>query len=128
MTQEFSRFLIAGGVAAIANFGSRFIFSIFFSYSTAVFFACLVGMAVAFLIMRTHVFRSLEENLSFQLIKFAIVNTIAVLQTIIISNIVANFISPYFGNSEYALSLAHFVGILFPILTSYIGHKFFTFN
>ena len=39
---EFPRFLIAGGIAAAANFGSRFVFSIFFSYAFAVFLAYLV--------------------------------------------------------------------------------------
>ena len=53
---EFLRFLVAGGIAAGANFGSRFVFSMFLEYGFAVFFAYLIGMLVAFLLMRGHVF------------------------------------------------------------------------
>jgi putative flippase GtrA len=128
LTKEFLRFLIAGGVAAGANFGSRFIFSIFLDYAPAVFFAYLVGMLVAFVLMRGHVFNAKTGPLAPQVAKFVGVNVLAVLQTLVISLVLARWLLPSFGIVEHAEALAHLVGVLVPVVTSYFGHKFLTFR
>lgn len=128
LTSEFLRFLIAGGVAAGANFGSRFIFSMFLDYGLAVFFAYLVGMSVAFLLMREGVFNAASNSLAQQVGKFVGVNLIAVLQTLIISLVLARWMLPSFGIIEHAEALAHLAGVLVPVVTSYFGHKFLTFR
>lgn len=125
---EFPRFLIAGGIAAAANFGSRFIFSNFFSYSVAVFVAYLVGMLVAFLLMRGHVFNASHGPLAPQVTKFVGVNVLAVLQTLAISLVMARWALPSVGITEHAEALGHLVGVLVPVVTSYFGHKFLTFR
>lgn len=128
LTPEFLRFLIAGGVAAGANFGSRFVFSMFLDYGFAVFFAYLVGMLVAFLLMRGHVFDAKGGSLAPQVAKFVGVNVVAVLQTLVISLVLARWVLPSFGIVEHAEALAHLVGVLVPVVTSYFGHKFLTFR
>ena len=128
ITPQFLRFLLAGGIAASTNFGSRFIFSIFFTYSLSVFFAYLVGMLVAFLLMRGHVFNANQGSLAPQIAKFAGVNVLAVLQTLAISLILARWILPSLGVTDHAEALAHLVGVLIPVVTSYFGHKFLTFR
>lgn len=128
ITPQFLRFLVAGGVAAGVNFGSRFIFSIYFSYGVAVFFAYLVGMLVAFLLMRGHVFVANNGPLAPQVVKFVGVNVLAVLQTLLISLFLAHWLLPSIGIIEHAEVLAHFVGVLVPVVTSYFGHKFLTFR
>ena len=127
---EFPRFLIAGGIAAAANFGSRFVFSIFFPYAFAVFLAYLVGMVIAFLLMRGHVFNPSNGSLVPQVAKFFVVNVFAVLQTLVISLLMANWLLPEVGLSTQskAEALAHLVGVLVPVVTSYFGHKFLTFR
>jgi putative flippase GtrA len=125
---EFLRFLVAGGIAAGANFGSRFVFSMFLNYGFAVFFAYLVGMLVAFLLMRGHVFDAKGGSLSAQVMKFVGVNVVAVLQTLVISLALARWLLPSFGIVEHAEALAHLVGVLVPVVSSYFGHKFFTFQ
>lgn len=125
---QFIRFLVAGGIAAGANFGSRFVFSIFFAYGVAVFFAYLVGMLVAFLLMRGHVFNASQGPLTPQVIKFVGVNLVAVLQTLAISLLLARWVLPSVGIEDQAEALGHLVGVLVPVGTSYFGHKFLTFR
>lgn len=127
---EFPRFLIAGGIAATANFGSRFIFSIFFSYAAAVFLAFLVGMFVAFFTMRGHVFNASNGPLISQIIKFVGVNVFAFLQTLAISLVMAVWLLPKIGIIDHAKAeaMAHLAGVLVPVVTSYFGHKFLTFR
>ncbi|MCX8062115.1 MAG: GtrA family protein [Anaerolineales bacterium] len=128
ITPQFMRFLVAGGIAAGANFGSRFIFSNFFSYGVAVFFAYLVGMLVAFLLMRGHVFNASQGPLAPQVIKFVGVNLLAVLQTLAISLLLAQWVLPSVGIKDQAEALGHLIGVLVPVVTSYLGHKFLTFR
>uniref|UniRef100_Q47FD0 GtrA-like protein n=1 Tax=Dechloromonas aromatica (strain RCB) TaxID=159087 RepID=Q47FD0_DECAR len=128
ITPQFLRFLVAGGVAAGANFGSRFVFSIFFTYGVAVFLAYLVGMLVAFLLMRGLVFNARQGPLAPQLTKFIGVNVLAVLQTLAISLLLARWVLPSVGIMDNAEALGHLVGVLVPVLTSYFGHKFLTFR
>lgn len=128
ITPQFLRFLVAGGVAAGANFGSRFVFSIFFTYGVAVFLAYLVGMLVAFLLMRGLVFNARQGPVAPQLTKFIGVNVLAVLQTLAISLLLARWVLPSVGIMDNAEALGHLVGVLVPVLTSYFGHKFLTFR
>ena len=128
MKKQFLRFLVAGGLAAVANFGSRFIFSAFFSYTVAIVFAYLIGMLVAFLLMRAHVFDAKEGNVVTQISLFVGVNLFAMLQTIGVSLILVRWVLPSLGSFEYNEAIAHLVGVLVPAVTSYFGHKFLTFR
>jgi len=128
ITPQFLRFLVAGGIAAAANFGSRFILSIYFAYGVAVFFAYLVGMIVAFLLMRGHVFNPNNGSLALQMTKFVGVNLLAILQTLAISLLLARWMLPSVGIQDHAEALGHMIGVLVPVFTSYWGHKFLTFR
>lgn len=128
LNKEFLRFLIAGGIAAGANFGSRFIFSTFLDFAPAVFFAYLVGMLVAFTLMRGHVFNAQGGALASQVSKFVAVNLLAVLQTLVISLLLARWLLPALGIADHVEAIAHFAGVLVPVVTSYFGHKFLTFR
>lgn len=125
---EFMRFVWAGALAASANFGSRFLFSLFFSFGIAVFFAYLVGMTVGFFLMRDYVFKSSKGPLRRQVKSFIAVNVLGVLQTMIISVLMAQWLLPSLRIVNSAETLGHFVGVLVPVVTSYFGHKFLTFR
>jgi putative flippase GtrA len=128
LTPEFLRFLMAGGVAAAANFGSRFLFSNWVSYPVAIVLAYLVGMVIAFLLMRTYVFSPGANVLGVQLVRFVGVNLLAVLQTLVISVVLARWALPAMGIHAQAEALAHLVGVVVPVVTSYFGHKLATFR
>ena len=128
MTPQFLRFLVAGGIAAGANFGSRFVFSHWLGYGVAIVLAYLVGMTVAFVLMRQHVFDAHERALGPQLAKFVAVNVLAVLQTLLISLLLARWLLPRLGVVDHAEAIAHLVGVLVPVVTSYFGHRMLTFK
>jgi len=128
LSSQFIRFLVAGGVAAAANYGSRFLFSIWLSYGPAIVLAYLVGMSVAFVLMRQHVFSAAGGALGPQVAKFVAVNLLAVIQTLIISLVLARWILPSLGVVTHAEAIAHLAGVLIPVATSYFGHRMLTFK
>lgn len=74
LTPQLVLFLLAGGIAAAANYGSRFIFSLWARYEFAVVLAYFVGMVVAFVLMRGHVFEARGKALGPQIAKFILIN------------------------------------------------------
>ncbi|MFN7570369.1 MAG: GtrA family protein [Betaproteobacteria bacterium] len=127
-SREFALFLVAGGIAAASNFGSRFAFSLWFSYPVAIVLAYLVGMAVAFVLMRQYVFTGRGKALAPQVLKFALVNAAAVLQTLVVSLLLAHWLLPALGVDRHVEAIAHFVGVAVPVVTSYFGHRWLTFR
>lgn len=128
LTPQFVRFLFAGGIAAAANFGSRFVFSQWLHYSVAIVLAYLVGMTVAFVLMRRHVFAAGQGKLAPQVVKFVAVNLLAVLQTLLISLVLARWLLPAWGVQTHNEAIAHLVGVVVPVFTSYFGHRLLTFK
>jgi len=125
---QFIRFLLSGGLAAILNWGSRFFFSLWMPFELAIVAAFFVGLLSAFIMMRLYVFSAKEKPIMPQASKFAFINMLALAQTLVISVILARWALPALGIDEHAKALAHLVGVLVPVGTSYYGHKFLTFR
>lgn len=119
---------MAGGVAAAANYASRFGFSVWFAFPVAIALAYAVGMITAFLLMRRYVFQAHGKEILPQALKFVLVNAFALLQTLLVSLILAQWLLPSLGISSGVEALAHAVGVAFPVFTSYVLHKHATFN
>jgi putative flippase GtrA len=128
MTQQFLRFLIAGGIAALANFLSRIAFSTVMGLAAAVVLAYCVGMAVAFVLMRSQVFPPSQAPFSRQVAFFVAVNVAAVLQTLVVTLLLARWALPALGVQHWVEEIAHAVGVAVPVVTSYFGHKHFSFR
>lgn len=96
-------------------------------YGLSIVFAYLVGMLVAFLLMRGHVFDARSGHVLSQVVKFTVINALAVLQTLAISLLLASWLSQWVRVDE-SEALAHLVGVLVPVVTSYFGHKYLTFR
>jgi len=126
--KRFGLFVVAGGIAAAANYGSRFGFSLWFSYPVAIVCAYLVGMAMAFVLMRKYVFEGGGKPLGPQVVKFGLVNLLAVLQTLVVSLVLARWLLPAVGVTVHVEAIAHAVGVAVPVVTSYFGHKKATFR
>jgi putative flippase GtrA len=125
---RFARFLIAGGLAALANYGSRFLFSLWFDYEVAICLAFVVGLGTGFLLMRRYVFMAHGKPLRPQVIKYVAVNGLALLQTLAISLLFAWWLFPLIGVERHAEAIAHAVGVAVPVVTSYFGHRLATFK
>jgi putative flippase GtrA len=128
MTRQFAGFLVAGAIAALANVASRFAFSHFLPLEAAVVLAYLVGMAVAFALMRSRVFPPASGSLQRQVTMFAAVNAVALAQTLIVTLLLARWLLPALGIRDHAEDIAHIVGVGVPIVTSYFGHKHLSFR
>jgi putative flippase GtrA len=124
---QFALFLLAGGVAATANYVSRFGFSLWFAFPLAIALAYGVGMITAFVLMRRYVFQAHGKQIVPQAVKFVLVNAFALLQTMLVSLLLARWVLPSLGISSGVEALAHAAGVAFPVFTSYLLHKHATF-
>lgn len=127
LAEQFPRFLAAGGLAALANFGSRFGFSTFMTFEYAVSCAFFVGLASGFLLNRHFVFRRSANSLGREMLYYFLVNMLALLQTWLLSIYLAQLLAPPLG-AAWGQAIAHIAGIMLPTVTSYVGHRYFTFR
>lgn len=125
---RFVRFVLVSVVAAAANFGARIVFSAWCSYPIAVALAFPVGLATAFLLNRRFVFRGAVNPVHRQASWFVIVNLAGLVQTLLVSIVLARWLLPLLGMRSHVEELAHAVGIAVPVVTSYFGHKWFSFR
>ncbi|MCC6531346.1 MAG: GtrA family protein [Burkholderiales bacterium] len=123
-----ARFLFAGAFAAGANIASRFAFSLWLPYSWAVTCAFFVGLATGFVTMRTLVFDGRGKPVVGQAFRYCVVNAFALLQTLVISLVLAHWALPAVGMAAHAEAIAHVIGVAVPIFTSYLGHRLVTFR
>jgi putative flippase GtrA len=128
MQSRFARFLVAGGFAAVANWSSRFIFSTFVSYEVAVVLAFFVGLIIGFFLMRRWVFMVRGRSVARQAASYVAVNLLALAQTFVISVVLAKWALPAVGVEHGVEGIAHLVGVLAPVATSYFGHRQVTFR
>ena len=126
--RAFFQFLMVGGFSAGVNFISRIGFSELVSYRYAIILAYLVGMITAFLLSKHYVFEKSGRLFKDELIDFTIVNIIAVIQVWLISVGLAEYFFPYINFSFYPEEIAHLIGLGIPVISSYFGHKYFSFR
>lgn len=125
---RFVLFLAAGGTAAAANFGSRILLSEVIAYVPAIVVAYCIGMVTAFVLNRVFVFEESANSLGRQAGWFIAVNAAAVVQTVLISLLFARVVFPWAGMDTYPEAIAHAIGVIVPVFTSYLGHKHLTFR
>jgi putative flippase GtrA len=126
--KQFIAYLLAGGVAAALNWSSRFLFSIWFGYTAAIILAFFVGLIAGFVLMRWLVFDGAAKSAAHQAPIYILVNALALLQTLAVSLLLAKWLLPRMGFAMNPEGPAHLVGVLVPVVTSYFGHKYFTFR
>ncbi|SFI82271.1 Putative flippase GtrA (transmembrane translocase of bactoprenol-linked glucose) [Phyllobacterium sp. CL33Tsu] len=124
---SFVRFVISGGIAAAINILSRIAFSQFLPFSAAIVLAFLVGMTTAFILMKQFVFDESGNSTGNEYVRFGLVNLVALLQVWLVSIILARWLLPAINYNWHVDTTAHVVGVLSPVLTSYVAHKSFTF-
>lgn len=128
VSRKFLLFLLTGGFAAAVNAGSRMIFNIWMPYSAAIVLAYLTGMVTAFVLAKSFVFTESTHSTGRSAFFFTLVNLVAVLQTWGVSVGLAYYVFPKVGLHWHDRDLAHLVGVVVPVFSSYIGHKRFSFR
>jgi len=121
------RFLAAGGAAALLNFASRIAFSLFMPFAWAVGAAFCVGLGTAFVLSRRYVFGPTTRGVAREMAWFLAVNLVALAQTWLLSIWLAGVLAPHM-DVAVGEALAHFAGIMLPVVSSYFGHMYLTFR
>lgn len=127
MTRQFAQFILAGGVAAAANWLSRIALSQAMPLEAAVVVAYLIGMATAYALTRRFVFAASGRTVGDETLRFAAVNAVALVQVWLVTIGLARFVLPPIGWDWHAEAVAHAFGVASPVVTSYFGHRYFTF-
>lgn len=122
-SREFHSFLFIGGVAAAVNFFSRIIYSQWVNFSVSIFLGYITGMVTAFILAKLFVFKGSQQPLHKSLIFFTLVNLVAILQTWLVSIFLAYYLLPSIGITFFAKEIAHAIGVVVPVFSSYVGHK-----
>ncbi len=126
--KQFASFLITGGIAACVNFLSRIFFSHWMTFSSSVVLAYICGMVTAFVLAKMFVFKTSRQSLGKAIFYFCLINIFAVVQTWAISMLLAYYLLPSLGVNVFTHEIAHAVGIIVPVFTSFLGHKHFSFS
>jgi putative flippase GtrA len=128
MSLQFTYFLLSGGIASLINWSSRFLFSQYFNFKISVIFAFLIGLLSGFILMRLFVFKSTKNPMKLQVIRYLIINFLALVQTVLVSVLFLNLMAGVLESKDTSEAIAHALGIAVPVFTSYLGHKYFTFR
>ena len=127
MNLQFLKFLVTGGIAALVNLLSRYALNHVRSFEAAVVAAYLLGMATAYLLARRFVFDASGRSIASEVRRFVLVNLVALGFVWVISVGLARVVFPAIGMTWHADDIAHLIGVLAPAVTSYVGHRFYTF-
>jgi putative flippase GtrA len=125
---QFVLFVLTGGVAAAVNFSCRIVYNRWVDFSSAIVFAYLTGMASAFLLGKFFVFKGGIQPIPRSFLIFSLVNLVAVFQTWLVSMGLANYVLPWLRVTKFIPEIAHGIGVLIPVFTSYVGHKRWSFK
>lgn len=128
LNQPFIKFILVGGFAALVNFLSRIALNQFMTFRLAVVYAYLVGMLTAYALSRLFVFEKTGRHPASELFWFSVVNVFAIIQVWVISVGLAEYVFPRMHFQLYPEAIAHLIGLGVPVITSYFGHKYFSFK
>lgn len=127
MTSEFLKFLMTGGLAALANLASRYALNLVMPFEAAVVVAYLIGMTTAYILARLFVFQRSGRSVASEVRRFAIVNVVALAIVWLVSVGLARLLFPAVGFTWHADDIAHLIGVLSTAVSSYFGHRLYTF-
>lgn len=127
MSRQFLSFVLAGGIAAGVNWVTNIILNQFMVLEISVVLAYLAGMTTAFVLTRLFVFAASGRAPQHEYVRFALVNVVALVQVWLVTIVLARFILPLIGWTFEPEATSHLIGVASPIVTSYFGHKYFTF-
>lgn len=127
-SRQFLLFLLVGGTAAAAQWLSRFAFGAIMPYAAAVACAYAVGMVVAFLLNRRFVFPAAGPDLRRQFLRFVAVNALAFVLVWAVAMLIGDILLPRYMDKAVAHAAGHGIGIMSPVVLSYVLHKRFTFK
>ncbi len=128
LSKKFLLFILFSGLAAIINIYARFLFNHVLSYIPSIIFAYCIGMVTAFTLNKYLNFRGGNKKIHFEIMNFIIINILSIIQTLLVSLLLAEVVFPSVGFFRYRYGVAHVCGVGTPVITSFLGHKYITFG
>ena len=126
--RPFLRFLVTGGIAAAINLTTRLVYSMWLGYPEAVLLAYATGMVAAFAMARRYVFTRSDRSVAGSAGWFIMVNVVGAAQTVTVSLALADWVLPASGVRWQVETIAHAIGVMTPVFSSYLGHKHLSFK
>jgi putative flippase GtrA len=127
ISNRFIKFVLVSGFAAGVNIVARYLFNLAVAYEMAIVLAFFCGLATAFLLNRAFVFETQPGTMHRQGFRFALVNLVALGQVALVSLGLARVVFPAIGMGWRPEDVAHVIGVLSPVATSYLAHKQYSF-
>lgn len=124
----FAKFLLAGGLAAGANFLSRLALQPLTGFNLAVVLAYLVGFGTAFTLNRIFVFPSSGKPMRVEIGWFFLFNLIAFPVVVVSAVLLRDYVFVRFLPRALAETVAHGVSILIPVVFNFAAHRLVTFG
>jgi putative flippase GtrA len=124
----FAKFLLAGGLAALANFVSRILLQPLTGFDAAVVLAYLVGFSTAFLLNRAYVFPKSGKPMRVEMAWFFLFNAIAFPVVVVSAVLLRDHLFIRFLPPALAETVAHGVAILIPVVFNFAAHRLITFG
>jgi putative flippase GtrA len=128
LSHQFGRFLLAGGLAALVNWLSRFVFNLVMSYAAAIVAAYALGMAVAFVLNKRFVFPFSQRTVAAEISFFVLFNLAAFPVVWVIAFVLGERLLPGLLPRQLALALGHGCAVAVPALLNFVLHKSITFR
>ncbi|OBS53487.1 hypothetical protein A8B73_05675 [Methylosinus sp. 3S-1] len=127
-TSRFSKFVLTSGIAAIVNIASRWVINHYTSFELAIVLSFCFGVSTAYFLGRQFVFERSRRNMIEEFARFITVNLLALVFAFAISVGFAKRIFPLIGFNWHVEDLSHLIGVAAPAVTSYFGHRIYTFR
>ena len=89
--------------------------------------AFCVGLTTGFALNKTYVFWGSSQHVATEIFFYVLVNLFALLQTWLLSLYLAEALQPELS-TDLAEALAHLAGIMLPVFSSFLGHRYITFR
>ena len=121
-------FLHCGGIAAVINWASRFLWNLMMPFGAAVVVAYASGMAVAFLLYRHYVFPASTQPVPAQAMNFVLVNIVGMGATLATAQLLLHIVFPTIGMRVAVPAISHGIAVFVPAITGWLGHKYLTFR
>jgi putative flippase GtrA len=128
LSRQFGGFLLAGSLAAIVNWVSRFGFNLVMSYAAAIVAAYALGMAVAFVLNKRYVFPYSRRPLASEMSFFVLFNLMAFPVVWVVAYVLGERLLPGLLPRQLALALGHGCAVAVPALINFVLHKAITFR
>jgi len=125
---RFIRFLVTGCLAAAVNIGARAGLSLAMPFELAIVVAFLFGVTTAYALARIFVFDKSGHSVKTEFFRFVFVNLVMLIQVWIVSVGLAKWLFPAINFDWHRELVAHTIGVVSPVASSYYAHKLFTFR